>query len=86
MLLNEEVKFSVSDTGIGIPKEEMENIFSRFYRIKNEINDVTSGSGIGLPIAQHYIQLLEGNFMLNQNQAKVAPYGFPFRSGKVRVT
>ena len=58
MMRNELVKFTVSDTGIGIPQEELMNIFSRFYRVKNEINDLTSGSGIGLPIAQHYIQLL----------------------------
>ena len=84
MLLNEEVKFFVSDTGIGIPEEEMENIFSRFYRIKNEINDVTSGSGIGLSIAQHYIQLLGGELHIESKPGKGSTFWFslPFREGQ----
>ncbi len=60
MIRNDHVKFIVSDTGIGIPRDDFENIFSRFYRIQNPINQSTSGSGIGLPIAQHYISLLGG--------------------------
>jgi PAS domain S-box-containing protein len=84
MLLNEEVKFIVSDTGIGIPKEELENIFSRFYRVKNEVNDVTSGSGIGLPIAQHYIQLLGGELHIESEPGKGTTFWFklPFREGQ----
>ncbi len=84
MMRNEEVKFYVSDTGIGIPKEELMNIFSRFYRVRNEINDITSGSGIGLPIAQHYIQLLGGELQLESTPGKGTTFWFmlPFREGK----
>lgn len=84
MLRNELVKFTVSDTGIGIPQEEMMNIFSRFYRIKNEINEITSGSGIGLSIAQHYIQLLGGELQLESTPGKGTTFWFliPFREGK----
>src|SRR5690606_11274582 len=52
MVRNEYVKFSISDTGIGIPESELKHIFDRFYRIQNQINENTSGSGLGLPIAQ----------------------------------
>jgi PAS domain S-box-containing protein len=84
MIRNEWVKFSVSDTGIGIPKEEFENIFSRFYRIKNDINDNTSGSGIGLSIAQHYISLLGGEleFDSSLNVGSQFWFSIPFREGK----
>jgi len=84
MRYNEEVKFTVSDTGIGIPKEETEYIFSRFYRVKNEINDMTSGSGIGLPIAQHYVQLLGGELKLESSPGKGTTFWFslPFREGQ----
>lgn len=84
MLLNEEVKFTVSDTGIGIPKEETGHIFSRFYRIKNEINEMTSGSGLGLPIAQHYIQLLGGKLHLETSPGKGSTFWFslPFKNGQ----
>jgi len=81
---NEEVKFFISDTGIGIPKEELQNIFSRFYRVKNEINDTTSGSGIGLPIAQHYISLLGGELILETEPDKgtVMRFSLPFKEGR----
>ncbi|SHE97057.1 PAS domain S-box-containing protein [Mariniphaga anaerophila] len=84
MLGTDAVRFIVSDTGIGIPKDELENIFSRFYRIRNEINDVTSGSGIGLSIAQHYIQLLGGELHLESTPGKGSTFSFdlPFREGK----
>jgi len=84
MLRNEAVKFSVSDTGIGIPQEEIENIFSRFYRIKNEINDITSGSGVGLPIAQHYVQLLGGDLNIETTPGKGTTFWFtlPFNEGE----
>ena len=78
------VKFVVADTGIGIPQEELLNIFSRFYRIKNSINDMTSGSGIGLSIAQHYIQLLGGELQLDSTPGKGTTCSFmlPFNEGK----
>ncbi len=84
MMRTDEVKFYVSDTGIGIPKEELINIFSRFYRVRNEINDITSGSGIGLPIAQHYIQLLGGELQLESTSGKGTAFSFilPFREGQ----
>ena len=84
MMRNEAVRVSVSDTGIGIPEEEKENIFSRFYRVKNEINDVTSGSGVGLPIAQHYVQLLGGELQLETAPGKGTTFSFslPFKEGE----
>ncbi|HKJ77931.1 MAG TPA: ATP-binding protein, partial [Prolixibacteraceae bacterium] len=84
MVRNEMVKFSVSDTGVGIPEEEQENIFSRFYRVNNPINDVTSGSGLGLPIAQHYILLLGGELKLESVPGKGTTFWFtlPFKEGK----
>lgn len=84
MIRNESVKFIISDTGIGIPEDEMENIFSRFYRISNEINDLTSGSGLGLPIAQHYVMLLGGELHLESVPGKGTTFSFslPFREGK----
>jgi signal transduction histidine kinase len=81
---NEQVKFTVSDTGIGIQAEEINNIFSRFYRVKNEINDVTSGSGIGLPIAKQFIKLLGGELIINTepNKGTTITFLLPFREGE----
>lgn len=84
MIRNEWVQFSVSDTGIGIPEEEFINIFNRFYRVKNKINDTTSGSGLGLPIVQHYVALLGGEleFESKINVGTKFWFSIPFSNGK----
>lgn len=84
MIRNEYIKFTVSDTGIGIPKDEFENIFSRFYRVANPVNQSTSGSGIGLPIAQHYIALLGGELEFDStlNQGSRFWFSIPFTEGR----
>jgi len=84
MVLNECVKFSVSDTGIGIPDNERENIFGRFYRVKNDINATTSGSGLGLAIVQHYAAMLGGELEFESTSDKGTKFWFalPFKNGK----
>ena len=84
MVRNEWVKFSVSDTGIGIPEDEFKHIFDRFYRIQNQINSTTSGSGLGLPIVQHYVALLGGELEFESAQGKGSKFWFslPFKGGK----
>lgn len=84
MVRNDQVRFYVNDTGIGIPKEDFENIFSRFYRVQNNINMSTSGSGIGLPIAQHYVSLLGSELEFDSTLDKGSSFWFivPFNEGK----
>jgi signal transduction histidine kinase len=84
MIRNESVQFVVSDTGIGIPEEETENIFSRFYRVKNQVNETTSGSGIGLSIAQNYIKILGGELELESKPGVGSKFRFvlPFKEGQ----
>ncbi|MCY1719602.1 PAS domain-containing sensor histidine kinase [Prolixibacteraceae bacterium Z1-6] len=84
MIRTDRIKFVVTDTGIGIPKDDFENIFSRFYRVQNPINQSTSGSGIGLPIAQHYISLLGGELEFESTIDKGSKFWFTllFKEGR----
>lgn len=84
MIRNDWVKFAVSDTGIGIPEDEFQHIFDRFYRIKNQINEATSGSGLGLPIVQHYVALLGGELEFESVPGKGSTFWFslPFKNGR----
>ncbi len=49
----------VTDTGMGIPKEDQEKMFTRFYRASNA-NEI-SGSGLGLTIVKRYLELMGGD-------------------------
>jgi two-component system phosphate regulon sensor histidine kinase PhoR len=47
------VKVIVKDTGIGIPKDQQERVFERFYRVDKSHSKETGGTGLGLSIVKH---------------------------------
>ena len=55
------IKISVKDNGIGIPKESLDYIFERFYRVDKSRCRNTGGTGVGLTICKSIIDLHKGN-------------------------
>lgn len=55
------IKISVKDNGIGIPKESVDYIFERFYRVDKSRCRNTGGTGVGLTICKSIIDLHGGN-------------------------
>lgn len=54
-------QLEIRDTGIGIPKEKLPLIFDRFYRLNENNQSITEGSGIGLTLVKEYVQSLNGS-------------------------
>lgn len=54
------LRFYVSDTGIGIPEEEHEKIFDRFYQVEHTAARSYEGAGLGLSISKAYSEFLGG--------------------------
>ena len=57
---NENVVVNVSDTGLGIPKKHLKNIFKKFYRVEDSLNASTKGHGLGLSIVKNLVELNGG--------------------------
>lgn len=50
------VEISITDQGIGIPEEELDRVFERFFRVDQARSRHTGGSGLGLSIVKHVVQ------------------------------
>jgi PAS domain S-box-containing protein len=53
-------RVTVGDTGVGIPHEEQENIFDKFYQVGNTTRGVREGTGLGLSITKELVQMHGG--------------------------
>ena len=61
--LNSDHKFfyiKVSDSGVGIPEDEQDNVFERFYRVDKARSRETGGTGLGLAITRNSILMHRG--------------------------
>ena len=56
--------FEVSDTGIGISKEDLSKLFDEFYRVDNEINQNVKGTGLGLSLVKKIVEAHKGRIWI----------------------
>jgi signal transduction histidine kinase/DNA-binding response OmpR family regulator len=65
-----QVEISVRDTGIGIPEEDLEKIFIRFYRVEDNRFPYREGTGIGLTLVSEYMKLMKGSVKVKSTPGK----------------
>ena len=68
--LREEVRISVKDNGVGIPKTHQARIFERFYRVDPARSREVGGTGLGLTIARHTAERLGGRIALKSTPGR----------------
>ena len=61
---------NIDDEGIGIPKEERNRVFNKFYRVGTEETRKTKGTGLGLYIVHHFVKAHGGSVQIQSNIPK----------------
>lgn len=68
--------FFVSDTGIGIPEDQFQKIFDRFYQVEHSLARHFEGTGLGLSISKAFVELLGGNLWVESSLGKGSTFHF----------
>jgi signal transduction histidine kinase len=78
------VFFSVSDTGPGIPEEDIPHIFERFFRSQTSEDDAIRGTGLGLAICKEIVERHNGTIVVESEAGKGAVFtvGLPVQQNE----
>ena len=63
-----EIQIVVKDTGVGIPREDQDRVFERFYRVDKSHSKEIGGTGLGLSIVKHAVGTLKGSVILQSEE------------------
>ena len=78
----DQVVIEVSDTGVGIPAEDLPNIFDRFYRSDTSRSKETGGFGLGLPIAKSIVDAAGGQLTVKSTVDKGSTFTLSLPRGR----
>jgi two-component system phosphate regulon sensor histidine kinase PhoR len=69
-LLDRQVQFEVSDTGVGLSPEDCSRVFEKFYRVKKD-QKMAPGTGLGLALAKHIVEDVHGGALTVESELGV---------------
>jgi signal transduction histidine kinase len=79
------VSYTVTDTGLGVPKAEQHHLFSKFYRAGNARKMRPDGTGLGLFMAKKVITAQGGAIIFQSDEGKGSTFGFSFPRSKMEM-
>ena len=74
--IDNEVQISVSDTGVGIPEQWLEHIFTPFVQVNGSHTRRYGGTGLGLSIVKHFVEMHKGNIWVTSEEGKGSTFTF----------
>jgi PAS domain S-box-containing protein len=80
------INFSVTDTGIGVSKENQEKIFQKFTQADSSTTRKYGGTGLGLSICQSLIEMMGGNLWVESEEMKGSSFNFSIPFGIVETS
>jgi PAS domain S-box-containing protein len=80
------IDVAVSDTGMGIPKEEIGNLFLDYYQVVANSNRNIEGTGLGLPITKRLVEMMDGEIGVESEHGKGSTFHFRIKQGFVDDT
>ena len=75
-LVGDDLVFHVSDTGIGIPQEELENVFTEFRQVDAAVTREYGGTGLGLSITKRFVEMHGGRIWVESEVGKGCTFLF----------
>ncbi len=80
------IQIDVSDTGIGISKEDQARLFTKFFRADNPSTREVSGTGLGLYITKHLIEAHGGKIWVNSEAGNGTTFSLTWPRSDVSPT
>jgi signal transduction histidine kinase len=72
----DDLVFRITDTGIGIPKEEIENVFTEFRQVDAAVTREYGGTGLGLSITKRFVEMHGGRIWVESEVGKGCSFFF----------
>ncbi len=70
------MQIDVRDTGLGIAKEDIPRVFNRFFRTERDVSSLVDGTGLGLPIAKMFVELMGGEIWVESELGVGSTFSF----------
>jgi signal transduction histidine kinase len=79
------ILFTVTDTGVGVPKDVQHHLFTKFYRADNARKMRPDGTGLGLFMAKKVVIAQGGALIFKSEEGKGSTFGFSFPHAAVQI-
>ncbi|PTF42078.1 two-component sensor histidine kinase [Staphylococcus chromogenes] len=80
--INNQVNIEITDHGMGIPQEDINYIFDRFYRVDKSRSRHQGGNGLGLSIAEKIVKLYQGHISVKSEVGKFTTFTISFNASQ----